>query len=503
MGAQNEDTETRMNGRSAVGIALYLAPDANAVQTAGTVQRVLHKRLGQRFPPGLKAHVVYDSTVFVSDIIHEVLVTLAEAFGLVVIVVFLFLGNLRATIIPAVAVPVSLIGTFAVLLLLGYSANTVSPARHGAGDRHRGRRCHRGGGERRAGARGAPRMSPAERPSRRCRQITGPIIAITLVLLSVFVPVAFHSPRSPPIVPPVRRHHQRRHADLGAERTDPVAGRCAPCSCGTSPGSAGRSAWSSRIDGVRDGYAWMVRRLVRVGVVSLLLVLGLRLRHPGPGADDADQLPAGGGPGRLLPQRATARRRLGRPHQRDGAPGRGDAEGDAAGAGHLRGEIRPRAGAADGLCAALANIEPNFNSSQAMKGFCQVGRADQTSPPKSATFSARVTKLKNGRGGPVIVEIPADMWNEEVPEPLNYTPVLRHPLRRRPRACDGGSRAVDRRQAAGDLCRPGRALCAGLAAASAAGRKESSAPPAHAPGRRASEAVRLGLRTTTCRRGLW
>ena len=70
--------------------------------------------------------MVYDSTVFVDDTIHEVLWTLGQAFILVIAVVFLFLGNLRATIIPAVAVPVSLIGTFAVLLLMGYSANTVS-----------------------------------------------------------------------------------------------------------------------------------------------------------------------------------------------------------------------------------------------------------------------------------------------------------------------------------------------------------------------------------------
>jgi multidrug efflux pump subunit AcrB len=125
LGAQNEDTETRSNGQPAVGVALYLAPDANAVQTATAVSRTL-ARLSERFPAGLKARVVYDSTVFVNDTIHEVLWTLSEAFILVIVVVFLFLGNLRATIIPAVAVPVSLIGTFAVLLAVGYSANTVS-----------------------------------------------------------------------------------------------------------------------------------------------------------------------------------------------------------------------------------------------------------------------------------------------------------------------------------------------------------------------------------------
>ena len=82
--------------------------------------------MSQRFPPGLQYVVNYDTTTFVRATIHDVLITLVIAFVLVVIVVFLFLGSLRATIIPAIAVPVSLIGTFAVLLVLGYSANTVS-----------------------------------------------------------------------------------------------------------------------------------------------------------------------------------------------------------------------------------------------------------------------------------------------------------------------------------------------------------------------------------------
>ena len=100
MGAQNEDTETRINGRPAVGIALYLSPDANAVADLDAGRPRRWRGSARAFPPGLKAHVVYDSTVFVGDTIHEVLKTLAEAFVLVVIVVFLFLGNLRATLIP-------------------------------------------------------------------------------------------------------------------------------------------------------------------------------------------------------------------------------------------------------------------------------------------------------------------------------------------------------------------------------------------------------------------
>ena len=78
-----------------------------------------------------------------------------------------------------------------------------------------------------------------------------------------------------------------------------------------------------------------------------------------------------------------------------------------------------------GYARRLANIDPNFNSSQAMKAFSKSSEPIILASEVCNIFRRAFTKLKNGRGGPVIVEIPADMWNEEVPEPLNYTPVLR------------------------------------------------------------------------------
>jgi multidrug efflux pump subunit AcrB len=108
MGAQNDDSDSRLNGSPAVGIGIYLAPGANAIQTANGVEATLDK-VRARFPEGLRVHAVYDSTLFVSDTIHEVIKTLLEAFVLVAIVVFLFLGNIRATIVPIIAVPVSLL----------------------------------------------------------------------------------------------------------------------------------------------------------------------------------------------------------------------------------------------------------------------------------------------------------------------------------------------------------------------------------------------------------
>ena len=106
-------------------IGIYLAPGANAIQTSTAVKATLDK-VRARFPAGLEARAVFDSTVFVNATLREVIMALLEAFVLVALVVFVFLGNWRATIIPIVAVPVSLVGAFAVLLLLGYSMNTVS-----------------------------------------------------------------------------------------------------------------------------------------------------------------------------------------------------------------------------------------------------------------------------------------------------------------------------------------------------------------------------------------
>ncbi|HTP75178.1 MAG TPA: efflux RND transporter permease subunit, partial [Burkholderiaceae bacterium] len=272
MGAQNEDTETRINGQPAVGIALYLAPDANAVSTAAAVGRTLDK-LRARFPEDLKARVVYDSTVFVTDTIHEVLVTVGEAFVLVVIVVFLFLGTTRATIIPAVAVPVSLIGTFAFLLAAGYSANTVSllamvlaigivvdDAIVVVENVERVMHEH-------------PEWEPHEATIEAMRQITGPIIAISLVLLSVFVPVAF--------IPGISGQLFRQFAatiSIAMLISAVVALTLSPALCAiflrhSAPTRGPIAAVLRGINWARDGYAAIVQRLIRMAILSLLAVV--------------------------------------------------------------------------------------------------------------------------------------------------------------------------------------------------------------------------------------
>jgi multidrug efflux pump subunit AcrB len=110
LGSKTADSVSRYNGREASGIGIYQSPGANALATAQGVRDTM-KELATRFPEDLTYDVMYDTTVFVQAMIHKVIVTLFEAFVLVAIVVFIFLGNLRATLIPIIAVPVALIGT--------------------------------------------------------------------------------------------------------------------------------------------------------------------------------------------------------------------------------------------------------------------------------------------------------------------------------------------------------------------------------------------------------
>ena len=137
LGARLLETQGRFGGLPAAVVGIYQAPGGNAIASAEAVRKILEEAKAG-FPSGMGYEITYDTTKFVEESIHEVAKTLFEAFILVVIVVFLFLGSVRATIIPLIAVPVSLIGTFAVMMALGFSANTVLAAGAGAGHRHRG-----------------------------------------------------------------------------------------------------------------------------------------------------------------------------------------------------------------------------------------------------------------------------------------------------------------------------------------------------------------------------
>ena len=274
LGAQSMDTVSRLNSQPAVTVGVYLSPGANAVTVSNAMQRTLDE-MATRFPEGMRAQVLYDSSTFVVDTIQEVIKTLIEAFVLVVVVVYLFLGSLRATIIPTIAVPVSLIGAFAILLAIGYSANTVSllamvlaigivvdDAIVVVENVERVMEEH-------------PDWTPNRAVKQAMAEITAPIIAITLVLLSVFVPIAF--------IPGLSGVLFRQFAvtisaamvisALNALTLSPAL--CVLFLRHTGPKRGPIKYVLRGIDKVRDGYAAVVRRLVRLSVVSLVLTAAI------------------------------------------------------------------------------------------------------------------------------------------------------------------------------------------------------------------------------------
>ncbi|HVO48209.1 MAG TPA: multidrug efflux RND transporter permease subunit [Steroidobacteraceae bacterium] len=190
LGAQEYAIQSLLDNKNAVAIPIFQAPNSNALQLSEAVRKKMEE-LKKDFPQGVDYTIVYDPTVFVRQSIEAVVHTLLEAVALVVLVVILFLQTWRASIIPLVAVPVSIIGTFAVLLAFGFSINTLSlfglvlaigivvddaivvvenVERHIANG-----------------------QSPLEATKSAMAEVSRPIIAITLVLCAVFIPVAFVS----------------------------------------------------------------------------------------------------------------------------------------------------------------------------------------------------------------------------------------------------------------------------------------------------------------------
>ncbi len=188
LGAETYSADLRFNGRQAVGIGITQLPTANALAVYQATTAEL-KRLSERFPPGMTYELAFDNTVVVSESIKEVLITLLEAIGLVVLVMFLFLQDWRSTVIPALTIPVSLIGTFAFVRLFGFSINTltlfgITLATGLVVDdaivvvENVQRHLHEYGKTARAAA------------SEAMAEVVGPVIATALVLAAVFVPVA-------------------------------------------------------------------------------------------------------------------------------------------------------------------------------------------------------------------------------------------------------------------------------------------------------------------------
>ena len=267
--------QARSTGAPAVPIGIYLAPGANAVAVANAVSQKLED-LKPRFPAGVTYSYIYNTAEFVSAMIEKVLHTLVEAFVLVAIVVFLFLGRWRATLIPLLAVPVSVIGTFAVLLAVGYSANMISllamvlviglvvdDAIVVVENVERIMEEN-------------PELSPADATRKAMSEITGAVIAITLVLLSVFVPIAF-LPGSSGVL--FRQFAVTISAAMVISAIMALTLAPALCAVLLKPGhpTGIMKSISGFINATGNGFTAIVSRLVRVAVLSLAAVAGFAI----------------------------------------------------------------------------------------------------------------------------------------------------------------------------------------------------------------------------------
>ena len=189
LGAQNYDAFTTVDGKPTIGIAVFLQSGANALEVADSVRQTADE-LAKTFPAGVSYLIPFDTTRFVEASIKEVIHTLLEAAALVLLVVFVFLQSWRATLIPIIAVPVSLIGAFAGLFVFGFSINTLTlfAIVLATGIVVDDAIVVLENVERLMAERG---LTPREAAIESMREVTGAIIAIELVLASVFIPVAF------------------------------------------------------------------------------------------------------------------------------------------------------------------------------------------------------------------------------------------------------------------------------------------------------------------------
>ncbi len=274
LASKDYDFIGRVNGKEATLVGIFLQPGANALAVAQEVERTM-KEISNRFPVGLAYSIPYDTTRFVKVSIREVVKTLTEAMVLVFLVVFLFLQNWRATLIPFSAVPVSLIGTFAGLLMLGYSINmltlfgmvlaigiVVDDAIVVLENVERIMR--------------EERKSSREAAIQAMKEVTSPVIAIALTLSAVFVPIAFLGGLTGELY--------RQFAvtiTIAVVLSAIVALTLTPSLCvlilkhgHRVPGRffKGFNNWFRRVTGhYTDGVAWMIRR----GAIGVTLFIGM------------------------------------------------------------------------------------------------------------------------------------------------------------------------------------------------------------------------------------
>jgi HAE1 family hydrophobic/amphiphilic exporter-1 len=276
LGAQTYNLESRLNGKACALVALYQMPGTNALEAATGAKKVMEE-LKKSFPPDMDYTVALDTTLAVTEGINEIKHTFFEALVLVIIVVFIFLQGWRATLIPLLAVPVSLIGTFMLFPMLGFSINTLSlfglvlaiglvvddaivvveavehHIEHG--------------------------LSPKEASLKAMEEVSGPVIAIAIILAAVFVPTAF--------IPGITGELYRQFAVTIAVSViisafNALSLSPALCALLLKPKKKGTGPlqkfydWFNRVFGrATDGYVGICGAAIRKSKISLLLLLGV------------------------------------------------------------------------------------------------------------------------------------------------------------------------------------------------------------------------------------
>ncbi len=275
LGANYYNASGRADGNPATVLAIYQAPGENALAVAEAVKAEV-ERLSSAFPDDVEYAIPYDSTLFVEQSLSDVVSTLILTFILVISVVFIFLGNVRATAIPAVAIPVSLIGTFAFLLLFGMSLNTISlfALVLAIGIVVDDAIVVVENVERIIAEEG---LSAADATRKAMEQITGPVIATTLVLLAVFVPVTF--------MPGITGRLYTQFAvtistavvisSINALTLSPAL--CSLILKARDPGGPKgvMAVFEKGVDGARGAYVGVVRRFVRIPILAIVVLVGM------------------------------------------------------------------------------------------------------------------------------------------------------------------------------------------------------------------------------------
>lgn len=271
LGSESYDLLNRINGQPGAGILMYLRPEANALDTVADVRRTLEE-LRPNLPQGISVTIPFDTTRFIDVSIREVVKTLFEAALLVALVVFVFLQNWRSALIPLVAVPVSIVGAFAGMLLLGYTINTltlfglvlaigivVDDAIIVVENVERILETEHD-------------LSVRDATVKAMQQVTGPIIAVTAVLGAVFLPVVFIGGLTGQLY-----QQFAITVSVSVFISGVVALTLTPALCRLllrhrTPAKRGPFGWFNRAFGwATSGYTWGVRQGIRFGVVTLLL----------------------------------------------------------------------------------------------------------------------------------------------------------------------------------------------------------------------------------------